>query len=220
MGLCRHHVLLVVCLFGAAGSAAPARAADACDPPDQPVGSIVSVQGQVEVRADPSVPWRLGRLDEALCSRAIIHVGDRSRARVALSDAPVSIDQNTTLHLVGDSELVGAAEDEPGFIRLIRGAIYVFSRRPQALTISTPFVDAAVEGTEFLVRVEPGRTQVTVFEGTIAARNEHGQVQVTSGQSVVAEAGKAPTPVLVVRPRDAVEWALYYPPVLTTLADP
>jgi Tfp pilus assembly protein PilF len=178
------------------------------------------VQGQVEVRADPGAPWRLARADETLCSRTIVHVGHRSRARIALASAPVSLDENTTLHLVGEPELIRAAEDKPALIRLLQGALYVFSREPHALTVGTPFVNAGIEGTEFLVRVEADQTQVTVFEGVVAARNAQGEVQVGSGQSIVAKAGKAPVPIVVARPRDAVAWALYYPPVLPPLADP
>ena len=40
-----------------------------------------------------------------------------------------------------------------------------------------------------------------------------GSLGLTGGQSAVAVAGKAPV-LKVVRPRDAVQWALYYPPVM------
>src|SRR4030042_4499795 len=36
----------------------------------------------------------------------------------------------------------------------------------------------------------------------------------TDGQSAIAEADKAPVSYVVVRPRDAVQWALYYPPII------
>ena len=41
----------------------------------------------------------------------------------------------------------------------------------------------------------------------------------TGGQSAVAETGKAPVLRVVARPRDAVQWALYYPPVLYVRPD-
>src|SRR5439155_2259533 len=40
-----------------------------------------------------------------------------------------------------------------------------------------------------------------------------GSLRLTDGQSAVAERGQAPVLRTVVRPRDAVQWALYYPPV-------
>ena len=91
------------------------------------------------------------------------------------------------------------------------GAAYFFSRHPRALTINTPFVDAAVEGTEFLVRVEAERTLIIVFAGRVRASNPQGELTVANGESLVAEAGQAPSPYLVVRPRDAVQWTLFYP---------
>ncbi len=36
----------------------------------------------------------------------------------------------------------------------------------------------------------------------------------------MAEAGRPPTPYLIVRPRDAVQWTLFYPAILPALADP
>ena len=110
-------------------------------------------------------------------------------------------------------------EDKPSVVGLIEGAVYFFSRKPRILEVDTPFFDAAVEGTEFLVRVEPQRAQLTVFDGKITARNAQGELTVANGQSLAAEAGQAPAPSVLVRPRDAVQWALFYPIILLPLAD-
>ena len=104
-------------------------------------------------------------------------------------------------------------------VGLIEGAVYFFSRKPRVLEVDTPFFDAAVEGTEFLVRVEAQRALLTVFYGRITARNAQGELTVTGGQTLVAEAGQAPAPYVLVRPRDAVQWALFYPIILLPLAD-
>jgi tetratricopeptide (TPR) repeat protein len=55
-----------------------------------------------------------------------------------------------------------------------------------------------------------------VFEGAVLAQNTAGSLTLQSGQSAVAEAGRAPVLRTVARPRDAVQWALYFPPVLYT----
>jgi Tfp pilus assembly protein PilF len=52
------------------------------------------------------------------------------------------------------------------------------------------------------------------MEGAVVARNELGSIEVTNGQSVKASAGQAPIMQLMAHPRDAVQWALYYPPVV------
>ena len=44
--------------------------------------------------------------------------------------------------------------------------------------------------------------------------NAQGSLKVAPGESATAEAGKAPQLRTLVRPRDAVHWGLYYPPVL------
>ena len=49
-------------------------------------------------------------------------------------------------------------------------------------------------------------------EGLIVA--ELGQVTLASGQAAIAKQGQAPVLTTVVKPRDAVQWALYYPPVV------
>src|SRR5207245_5536638 len=63
------------------------------------------------------------------------------------------------------------------------------------------------------------RTWLTIFGGTVVAENPAGSLTLTSGQSAIAEAGKAPVLRVVARPRDAVQWALYYPPVLYVRPD-
>ena len=66
----------------------------------------------------------------------------------------------------------------------------------------------------FFIRVEDDQTFLSVFEGGVLASNDAGEVTLASGQSAIAAKGQAPVLTTVVRPRDAVQWALYYPPVV------
>ena len=77
-------------------------------------------------------------------------------------------------------------------VSLLRGAAHFFSRGPRSLEVQTPFTIAGVRGTEFLVSVEPDRTLLTIFEGTVLAENQAGSLTLTGGQSAVAESGKPP----------------------------
>ena len=97
----------------------------------------------------------------------------------------VRLDQNTGLYIPGD--------DQPLLVRLLYGAAYFFSRHPRTLTINTPFVDAAVEGTEFLVKVEAERTLIVVFAGRVRASNPQGELTIGHGEAASAEAGQAPS---------------------------
>lgn len=181
--------------------------AASCEPP---VAKIVSVQGHIEARKAPETEWQPARLNDTYCPGDTIRVFERSRAAIALiNETILRLDQNTTVTF---TELEGK---EVSWLNLLTGAIYSLSRVPRTLNIKTPFVNAAIEGTEFFIKVEESQSILTVFEGAVAANNELGRLVVTSGQSAVARRGEALVPRIVVHPKDAVHWALYYPAVIT-----
>ena len=124
-----------------------------------------------------------------------------------------AIDADTTVNLAS----ITAAKEERSLLELIVGAIQSFSRKPKLLAVTTPYLNATIEGTEFLMQVTGQRSILTVYEGVVVASNDNGSARVGSGDAVAAEPGQAPKPYLVVRPRDAVQWAMYYPPILAAL---
>lgn len=81
-------------------------------------------------------------------------------------------------------------------------------------------VNAAVEGTEFLVRITAGETLLGVVHGRIRAANDRGEIVLSDGEAAVTTAATAPTSTLLVRPLDAVTWAIYYPSILPFVYDP
>ena len=194
-----------------AQATASAFAAEECAPV---VGQLASIDGQVEVQRADDPRWQPGSLDLPLCERDSIRTGPRSRAAIALiNEAVLRLDQETTVQLID----IGEGEEESSFLDLFFGAFQSFSRSPRTLEVNTPYLNATVEGTEFVIRADANQSQITVYEGVVSATNPQGSIKVASGQSVAAEAGKPPTPYTMVHPRDAVQWGLYYPPVDTTL---
>ena len=182
------------------------------------VGQLYSIDGQVEVRRHGA--WQSASLNQSLCAQDAVRTSSLSRAAVMLiNEAVLRIDQDTTVYLTD----VTTDTQKPTLLDLARGAFQSFSRQPHSLEVKTPYLNAAVGGTEFVIRTGAGRTDVTTFEGTVRASNSSGSAAVSSGQSVSASAGQAPHPYVMVRPRDAVQWGLYYPPILaisgTSLAD-
>jgi len=170
---------------------------------------VASVQGTVEARKAGEALWQAVRLDDTYCAGDSIRVGESSRADLALVNQPVlRLDQNTTI------TFGGVKEEGASLVELLKGALYFFSRVPRNLEVLTAFVNAGVEGTEGIVRVETDRASIAIFEGKVLATNEAGSLTLTDGQSATCEKGQAPTLVVGVRPRDAVQWALHYPPVL------
>jgi tetratricopeptide (TPR) repeat protein len=187
-----------------------ARAAEPCVPE---IARIVSMQGPVQVQRSGIGVWTDARLDQPLCIGDRARVGALGRAALAfVDDSVLRLDQHTTLHLRG------VDEQERNLLDLVLGAVYFFSHRPRALEIGTPFVNAGTEGTEFFIRVGEDFTRIIMFEGRVRAVNPQGELLLAAGEAALARAGEAPRPEIVVRPRDAVAWALYYPPIYAVLA--
>lgn len=178
--------------------------APACEPP---AARVVSAQGVVERRAAGQVAWRGVALDERLCVGDALRTGPSSRAALQLPDQTVTrIDQDSVLSF-------SAPQDEKRtWLDVLEGTIHIITRDRRALKVLTPFANAGIEGTEFLVRVSASAATILVFEG--AVRIEGTASVAGSGEQVVAAPGRAPVVSAVVRPRDAVHWTLYYPPVV------
>lgn len=168
----------------------------------------VSVQGSVEAKRRGEDEWRHVNLNDTYCTGDSIRVQERSRADILLAnDVVLRLDQNTAV------TISGAETGKTLLIDLVEGVAHFFSRFRRSLTVITPFVNATVEGTEFLVKVDFDRTFLSIYEGRVSAVNDAGHIMIASGQSAIAERGKAPLIQVVARPRDAVQWTLYYPPV-------
>ncbi|HZR02178.1 MAG TPA: FecR domain-containing protein, partial [Burkholderiales bacterium] len=190
-------------------------------------GRIVSIQGDVRLLRAGAAAWvAVKRLDTALCQGDQLRTGLLSRAGVYLSpETLVRLDQNTTLELLGQSEAETVlAFRQEAYTRLAApraagqcGAAYFISRFPRKLKVRTPFYNAVVEGTEFQVALSCDRGELAVFEGKVAAEaldapNE--RVLLESGQATSVGAGETPRAIrTLVRPADAVQWALYYLPL-------
>ncbi len=186
-----------------------ARAADTCTPA---LARVVSLQGDVELRKS-GADWKPAELDAALCAGDAIRVRQRARAALLLAN-------ETTVRLDQGTELAVSPPDprKATLLEQLGGAIHVISRTPQPYRVRTPFVNANVEGTEFLVQVDADRARVAVFEGRVVADNDAGSVTVMSGEQAVAVRGAAPTKETLVRPREAVQWTLYFPTLIDAQA--
>ena len=130
-----------------------------------------------------------------------------------MNQSVLRLNANTTI------TLEGVQEERTSLVSLLKGAAHFFSRGPRSLEVRTPFTVVGVRGTEFFISVTVHQTFLSIFEGTVRVANEAGTLTLNGGQSAVAEAGKAPELRVVARPRDAVQWALYYPPVLYVRSD-
>jgi Tfp pilus assembly protein PilF len=183
----------------------------AAEPPCDPaLARAVSVQGTLEVKRARQTQWLVAGRDERFCPGDAVRTGESSRAAILFyPETVIRLDQYSSL-------VITAAETDttPSLLELLKGAAHFISRDPRSLQIITPLANAAITGTEFMVRVDEDETGVIVFEGRVEVSNAAGSVQVGANQRAVAQVGQAPITEAVVRPRDAVQWTLYYPPVL------
>ena len=174
----------------------------------KPVAVAVSVQGEVNARKGGAADWEPVRRKDSFCPGDAVRVMAQSRADLLLIN-------ETTLRLDQNTEIVFTAPErnKEFWLDVLLGGTYFMSRTPRTFRVHTPFVNAGIEGTEFFIGVEKDRALLTVFEGRVAAANDRGEVAVSRGQTVVAEAGRAPVLRTEARPRDAVRWTLFYPVV-------
>jgi tetratricopeptide (TPR) repeat protein len=192
--------LLLMMIYASAGLAA-----GTCTPP---LARLTSAQGLIESQRDAG--FRPVARNAEFCPGDVIRVGPRSRAGLRLSNETyIPLDQNTQIKLNGFDE-----SGKASFIDLDSGVIHIITRTPKPIRIRTPFMNAMVEGTEFFVAVGTNDARVGVVEGKVRVTNDLGDLLLADNEAAITERGQAPRKDLTIKPRDAVQWALYYPPIV------
>jgi tetratricopeptide (TPR) repeat protein len=193
-------------LAGVVGLGLPALAVAA----DQGFATLEAVGGQVVViHLGQSQPATRGMALE----RDDIVVTKRGRASLRF-------ESDGTVVRVGPDSRVQVNEsatqrDITVFFGRLWAHVVRWKERPTRFATSGTI--AAVRGTEVSLAVEADgdRTQLAVLEGLVHAENDAGSLELSGGQSATARKGTAPARGVAVRPKDAVQWALYYLPVLS-----
>lgn len=199
--------LVLLMMFSATANAAPC---------PEWVAKAVSVQGKVELRASKinstlAKRWQSVKRGDTFCANDVVRVKANSRAALILTnDTVLRLDQNSTITFTNLSSNTASQ------LNLSQGIAHFISRVKQAFEVVTPFVNAAVEGTEFVVAANDKQSQVTVLEGKVRVSNTSGEVLLTKNQIAVAKKGQGPVLNIKLKPRDAVQWALYYPIIVDT----
>ena len=169
------------------------------------IARVISIQGQVDVRRQGQSGWMQVVLNKQYCVGDVIRVQAGSRAGLELHNETIlRLNQNSTLLLSGPKK-------EVSWLDLIKGSLHAITRVPRSLEIKTPFVNAAVEGTEFHVSVRDDNTVVGVIEGLVMVANEFGRLQLAKQQTAITYKDKAPVLRLDIKPADSVQWSLFYP---------
>lgn len=168
------------------------------------------MQGTIEIRRAQENVWQQAGMEVVLCAGDMIRARSQSRAALHLSnDSMLRLDQKTSITFPEIQEEKGAS-----LLDLFEGAIHIITRTPRPFKIRTPFVNASVEGTEFLVGLKEDNAEVVVYEGKVSVSNELGSLLLHDHEAAITHKGQAPRKEIIIRPADAVQWALYYPVIL------
>ncbi len=173
------------------------------------VARIVSMQGVIELRREQRTKWQQVEMNTTLCAGDMIRARSHSRAALRLSnDSMLRLDQKTSIAFPQLQEEKGTS-----LLDLLEGAIHIITRTPRPFKIRTPFVNASVEGTEFFVGVREDNSEVVVYEGKVSVGNDLGNLVLSDHEAAITFKDQAPRQEIIIRPTDAVQWALYYPSI-------
>ena len=156
--------------------------------------------------------WSVAQVGEKLTVRDRIRTRRKSRAMVKVSDLyTMRMDQYTTVEIT--PRLTGVSKPT---LNVAKGITFIFSREQEGeIEVTTPTANAALRGTQLVVEVgDDGKTSVAVLEGEVDLSNEFGDLVLKAGESGEAERGKAPERTAVIKSKNLVQWALYYPGIL------
>ncbi|MGR9086553.1 MAG: FecR domain-containing protein [Gammaproteobacteria bacterium] len=187
------------------------RCADSAPLCTRPVAKVVSIQGKVLKQSSGDSGWQQVRTDDGFCPGDTVRTEKWSRTTLILSnESLITLDQSSTM-IFSEPQKTASS----WLLNLIEGSSFFRSRQPQRLNIRTPFINAVHEGTEFLVTVDESRTNISVLDGQVRAENDAGRIHIEKGFSGIASKNRPPRlQALTVMPADAVQWALYYPPII------
>jgi len=196
--------LMFFCLHGHADEVS--KDETGCNPK---MAKLISAQGDVEDFNPANQSWLQTHENQTYCGGNKVRTGDLSRAVLL-------IEQDFATYLTMDqlTQLSFHKADDHVLLSVDEGQTHIRSHTPKQFDVNTPFVNAGIEGTEFLVTSDKKHSEVTVLEGKVRVYNAQGQVTIISGQTASAEAGKSPVLKQLINPDNAIKWALYYPPVI------
>ena len=169
---------------------------------DITIGNLYSLQGDVKINNEPAVEGQL------VCADDRIDVSTESRVGVLLvqTQTVVRIDQSSTLSFLPTSA-------NKSLIDIVKGIVHFFTRRPAEFGVSTPYTNAMVEGTEFVIAAAQDQTEITVIEGIVRLQNNvNGDERIIeqSYTGISTSSGKLSS-IKRSSTNRAVYWAVHYP---------
>jgi Flp pilus assembly protein TadD len=205
-------IITQIALLFLLSAMAPVLRAQSPTPAAVPDAQFLTLEGTVQIYPAGGGGWVLAQTNQPLHFGDRLRTFERSRATVRLSDQTVlRLNELTTLTLAAP-----ATAGAQSMLDMKSGSVYFLDRdKPATQEFRTPLTSGAIRGTEFNLAVaDDGRTVVTLIDGQVGLSNELGQVDMSSGEQGVVEAGKAPVKSPMLSAINIIQWCLYYPGVL------
>jgi tetratricopeptide (TPR) repeat protein len=177
--------------------------------PQEATATVISLQGNASFDPEGKGSWHDAQLNEKLCEGGRVWVKPNSRASLSLPGNDVlRLNENTVITLKAISP------NKASLLDIVKGFIHFIARKPKEVKIESGIANAAPLGTEFAFSVDESKAGLWVYEGSVKFYNQQGSLNLKPGETAEAYLGKAPQMRIDIKPQDAVNWALYYPPLL------
>ena len=176
---------------------------------------IVELQGTVEIASGNTITWTPAQTNQILHPFDRLRTGANSRMAVLWSDrSVVSFGAQTEIEVTPPDIFTAQCG-----LHLLRGIVSFFHRdEPGRIRVITRGAVAGVEGTEFVLSVEPvdqtERTKVSVIDGQVRFGNAQATLLLTNGQQAVAEVSQRPVRTAGFIANNLLQWSFYYPAVM------
>ncbi len=175
-----------------------------------PVATLVSLEGIAQWRSETDDTWQPAMLDMTFCYGDSLQVLSERAALKLSNDTLVRLNEKAHIRLI--------PEEASFLMELFAGAAHFISRTPKPMSVTAPYLNAAIDGTEFEVSHSPNnRSQVSLFEGALTLSNAAGEIQLEPEQTAFAyDQNTAPQRGVYVDVEHAIQWAIAFPRILSS----
>lgn len=216
---------VIAASFAADGALAQGTGVCLAGAPNAPAVYIDSTASDVTVRTTDGRELAAAR-NQLLCPGDEVRTGETGRVTIRFDE------KRTIIRLDGNSRtrvLTGGTGTAD--VSLLSGVLYFISSVRRYFEVETPYVVAGIDGTEALVSVQPSQQAAiaAVREGLVKAydraQGPSSTIAVPTGDAAFRSAtvpfqsapiSELPPPfsALLIVSDSAVDWAIYYPPIL------
>ncbi len=174
--------LFAICVAFFMSCGVVARAQETVSPVSD-VWKVLQLSGVAHVEVTGAEPVAV-QIGQVLLAGQTLKTGPRTRLMLSNSKQHIQVSSNTTLSLPPEDEI----KPDMTIVRQTRGTITlsIDKQKSQHFKVETPYLVAAVKGTDFTVSIDDEWAKVRVHEGVVEVKNrvEDEAFDVKAGEAV------------------------------------